>query len=67
MHVHRTFGRGQRRTRMKMPYWGPDLTEDSIEAALSARQDVTARRYNDFDELILIAAERLAKEAGAKQ
>ena len=45
---------------MKMPYWGPDLTEDAIEAALAARQDVTARRYDDFDQLVRVAAERLA-------
>jgi carbamoyltransferase len=60
LHVHRSFGRGEQRTRMKMPYWGPDLTEDAIEAALAARQDVTARRYDDFDELVRVAAERLA-------
>jgi carbamoyltransferase len=60
LHVHRTFGRAERRMRMKMPYWGPDLTEDSIEAALAARRDVTARRYDDFDQLTRVAARRLA-------
>jgi carbamoyltransferase len=60
LHVHHTFGRGVRRSRMKMPYWGPDLTEDAIVAALAARQDVTAVRYDDFDQLIGVAAERLA-------
>ena len=60
LHVHRGFGRGERRRRMKMPYWGPDLTEDTIETALGARQDVTARRYDDFDQLIRVVAERLA-------
>jgi carbamoyltransferase len=63
LHVHRTFSRGEGRTRMTMPYWGPDLTEAEIEAALARRQDVTARRYDDFEELIRVAAERLA--AGA--
>ena len=60
LYVHRTFGRGERRTRMTMPYWGPDLTEDAIERALEARRDLTARRYDDFDELVRVAAERLA-------
>ena len=60
LHVHHTFGRGVRRSRMKMPYWGPDLTEDAILAALAARQDVTALKYDDFDQLIRVAAERLA-------
>ena len=60
LYVHRTFGRGVRRSRMKMPYWGPDLTDDAIEAALAAREDVTALRYDDFDQLIHVAAERLA-------
>jgi len=60
LHVHRTFGRGERRTRMKMPYWGPDLTEDAIQSALQARRDITARRYDDVGELIRLAAERLA-------
>ena len=43
-----------------MPYWGPDLTEAAIEAALAARRDVTAQRYDDVDELIAVAAHRLA-------
>jgi carbamoyltransferase len=60
LYVHRTFGRGERKTRMKMPYWGPDLTEDAIETALEARRDITARRYDDFDQLVRVAAERLA-------
>ncbi len=60
LHVHRTHGRGERRRRMAMPYWGPDLTEAAIETALTARRDVTAQRYNDVDELIRVAAERLA-------
>jgi carbamoyltransferase len=60
LHVHRTHGRGERRMRMTMPYWGPDLTEASIETALAARRDVTAQRYDDVDELLSVAAERLA-------
>jgi carbamoyltransferase len=60
LHVHRTFGRGERRMRMAMPYWGPDLTEAEIEAALAARRDVTAQRYDDVDELIRVTAQRLA-------
>jgi carbamoyltransferase len=59
LHVHRTHGRGEQRTRMGMPYWGPDLTEGAIETALAARGDVTAQRY-DVDELVIIAAQRLA-------
>src|SRR5207247_2128207 len=43
-----------------MPYWGPDLTEAEIGAALAARRDVTAQRYDDVDELIRVAAQRLA-------
>jgi len=46
--------------RMTMPYWGPDLTEASIETGLAARRDVTAQRYDDVDELLSVAAERLA-------
>jgi carbamoyltransferase len=46
--------------RMAMPYWGPDLTEAAIETALAARRDVTAQRYDDVDELLRVAAERLA-------
>ena len=60
LHVHHTVGRGVRRSRMRMPYWGPDLTEDAIVEALAARQDVTPLRYDDFDQLIRDAAERLA-------
>ena len=60
LHVHRTHGRGERRMRMTMPYWGPDLTEASIETGLAARRDVTAQRYDDVDELLSVAAERLA-------
>ena len=60
LHVHHTFGRGERRARMAMPYWGPDLTEAEIGAALAARRDVTAQRYDDVDELIRVAAQRLA-------
>jgi carbamoyltransferase len=60
LHVHRTHGRGERRMRMTMPYWGPDLTEASIETALAARRDVTAQRYDDVDGLLSVAAERLA-------
>ena len=60
LHVHRTHGRGERRRRMAMPYWGPDLTEAAIETALTARRDVRAQRHNDVDELIRVAAERLA-------
>jgi carbamoyltransferase len=60
LHVHRTHGRGERRTRMAMPYWGPDLTNAAIETALAARRDVTAQRYDDVDELISVAAQRLA-------
>jgi carbamoyltransferase len=60
LHVHRTHGRGERRMRMTMPYWGPNLTEAAIETALAARRDVTAQRYDDVDELLRVAAERLA-------
>jgi carbamoyltransferase len=60
LHLHRTFGRGERRMRMAMPYWGPDLAQAEIEAALAARRDVTAHRHDDFDELIRVAAQRLA-------
>jgi carbamoyltransferase len=60
LHVHRTFGRGERRKRMAMPYWGPGLTEAAIEAALAARRDVTAQRYDDVGELVRAAAQRLA-------
>jgi carbamoyltransferase len=60
LHVHRTHGRGERRMRMTMPYWGPDLPEAAIETALAARRDVTAQRYDDVDELLRVAAERLA-------
>jgi carbamoyltransferase len=45
---------------MAMPYWGPDLTDAAIEAALAARRDVTAQRFDDVDELISGAAQRLA-------
>jgi carbamoyltransferase len=60
LHVHRTFGRRERRVRMSMPYWGPDLTDDAIEAALAARRDVSAHRYDDLDRLLRVVAERLA-------
>jgi carbamoyltransferase len=60
LHVHQTFGRGARRRRMSMPYWGPDLTEAEIEDALEARPDVTAQHYHVADELITAAAKRLA-------
>jgi carbamoyltransferase len=60
LHVHRTFGRRERRVRMSMPYWGPDLTEAAIETALVARHDVTAQRYDDIEVLTGLAARRLA-------
>ena len=60
LHVHRTHGRGERRMRMAMPYWGPDLQQAAIETALAERQDVTAQRYDDVDELLSVAAQRLA-------
>jgi carbamoyltransferase len=60
LHVHRTHGRGERRVRMAMPYWGPDLTTAAIETALAARRDVTGQRYDDVDKLISVAAQRLA-------
>jgi carbamoyltransferase len=43
-----------------MPYWGPDLTDAAIETALAARRDVTTQRFDDVDELISGAAQRLA-------
>jgi carbamoyltransferase len=60
LHVHGKFGRRERRERMAMPYWGPDLTEAAIETALAARRDVTAQRYDDIEELTELAARRLA-------
>ena len=45
---------------MRMPYWGPELTNEAVETAIAARSDCTAQRYGNFADLALAAAQRLA-------
>src|SRR2546430_8652283 len=49
LHVHRTFGRGEPRRRMRMLSCGRDLAEVALEAALGARHHEALRQGDELE------------------
>lgn len=48
-------------TAMTLPLWGPEYTDDEVAAAIAARPECVATRYDDFDALVAALADRIVE------